>query len=118
MLKSLAKAHYFFVLTDGSNNIGVTEKEMTCIRCVDPESGEVQCNFLSLGDIKDATAAGLKDGMAESFNALGLEDFMGRLTAMCTDGAAVNVGVNKGLGSHFFERKCPGLLEYTVSTIV
>ena len=97
-LNSLKQAQYFSVLTDGSTTTSVTEKELMYILYVD-SSGEVKCNFLRLKDVSDGTALGLKASLEQTFTELGIENVQERMACLCADGAAVNMGIRRGLAA-------------------
>ena len=80
---------------DGSTDSSVKEKELAYIMFVGID-GRTKCSFLF---IADATASGLKSLLEISFLDLGIDDWKQRLVSMCVDGAAVNLGVRRGLAT-------------------
>eukprot|EP00057_Strongylocentrotus_purpuratus_P017041 XP_011671515.1 PREDICTED: zinc finger protein 862-like [Strongylocentrotus purpuratus] len=96
MLTALKEAQYFSIMVDGSTDASVKEQELVYVHFVNDKTGEVQSNFFCITDVKHATAQGLKDGLDEIFADADMS-LKGKLVCVCADGAAVNMGVNKGL---------------------
>ncbi|XP_014669333.1 PREDICTED: zinc finger protein 862-like [Priapulus caudatus] len=96
MLTALKEAKFYSIMCDGSTDASVTEKELVYVHFVNDKTGEVQSNFFCLSDVKHATAQGLKDGLDEVFTDVDMS-VKGKLVCVCADGAAVNMGVKKGL---------------------
>ena len=96
VLTSLKQARYFSLLIDGSTDSSITEKEQTYVKFVD-SNGEVKCHFLSLNNVPDGTAQGLRTGMDKTLTNLDIADYKERFVAFCADGASVNMGVHHGL---------------------
>ena len=98
VLDSLKRAKYFSVLMDGSTDASVTEKELIYVMYAYP-FGKVECRFFQLKDISDASAVGVKAALEEAFAELGVSDIYNQMACLCVDGAAVNLGVRRGMAA-------------------
>ena len=98
VLAALKKADYFSLLVDGSTDSSVTEKELTYVAYLG-SSGEAEVHFLAMKYVQDATAAGLVACITDTFQALGIDDWQKKLVSVCMDGAAVNLGVRRGVAA-------------------
>ena len=97
-LDSLKQSKYFSVLMDGSTDSSITEKELMYVQYL-TSSGKAECMFLKMKDILHSSAAGIKECLEETFGELGLEDYRERMVALCVDGAAVNLGIRRGVAA-------------------
>ena len=61
-------------------------------------NGEFTSDFIGLIELgADRTAQAITDGLVRLFHDTGLDDWTKKLVAVCTDGAAVNVGIYNGV---------------------
>ncbi|TNN51963.1 hypothetical protein EYF80_037870 [Liparis tanakae] len=78
-------------------DIAKTEQEIVYIVSVS-NNGEFASDFLGLIELgADRTAQAITDGLVRHFQGTGLDDWTTKLVALCTDGAAVNVGMYNGV---------------------
>ena len=103
----LQKSQYLAVLMDGSTDSSVVEKELIYVMFVGAD-GKVECRFFQLKDVPDATSSGIKSLLLESFAEFGM-DLAQKLVSICVDGAAVNLGVRRGL-STLLKQESPWLV--------
>lgn len=82
---------------DGSTDSSVVEKEFVYVMFIGSD-GKVECRFFQLKDVPDATASGIRSLLLESFAKFGI-DLAQKLVSICVDGAAVNLGVRRGLSA-------------------
>ncbi|KAG9280288.1 hypothetical protein AMEX_G21 [Astyanax mexicanus] len=93
----LQAAQFWGLLFDGSEDITKTEQEIVYIVSVST-NGEFSSDFLGLVELgADRTAQAITDGLVKLFQDACLDDWRTKLVAVCTDGAAVNVGVYNGV---------------------
>uniref|UniRef100_A0A8C4ASG7 Uncharacterized protein n=1 Tax=Denticeps clupeoides TaxID=299321 RepID=A0A8C4ASG7_9TELE len=93
----LQSAEFWGLLFDGSEDITKTEQEIVYIVSVS-SNGEFTSDFLGLIELgTDRTAQAITDGLVRLFQNAGLNDWATKLVAVCTDGAAVNVGMYNGV---------------------
>ena len=59
----------------------------------------MESNFLAMKDVADGTAPSLKSLVENTFFELGVDDWRYRLVSLCIDGAAVNLGIRRGLAA-------------------
>ncbi|CAM4610200.1 unnamed protein product [Leuciscus chuanchicus] len=93
----LQSAEFWGLLFDGSEDITKTEQEIVYIVSVS-SNGEFTSDFIGLIELgADRTAQAITDGLVRLFQDIGLDDWTTKLVAVCTDGAAVNVGMYNGV---------------------
>lgn len=93
----LQAAQFWGLLFDGSEDITKTEQEIVYIVSVS-SNGEFSSDFLGFIELgADRTAQAITDGLVKLFRDSGLDDWRTKVVAVCTDGAAVNVGVYNGV---------------------
>ena len=97
VLVSVRKLRYLAVLMDGSTDSSVVEKELVYVMFIGSD-GKVECRYFQLKDVPDATASGIRSLLQESFAKFGI-DLAQKLVSICVDGAAVNLGVCRGLSA-------------------
>ncbi len=115
--EDLTKAKLYSVLTDGSTDKSVTEKEVVYELYFDPHSKsnpeevEVKLSFLCLKDVKKADAEGITTAIEESFKSLGIlpNELYSKLVGFGADGASVNSGNKNGVKA-LLEKKAPWLV--------
>lgn len=97
LMDKLRSAEFWGLLFDGSEDITKTEQEIVYILSVSSH-GEYSSDFLGLIELgADGTAQAITDGLVKLFLDVGLDDWREKLVALCTDGAAVNVGTYNGV---------------------
>ena len=106
--KTLAQAEFLSVLTDGSTDSSVVEKELMYVLFVN-SNGYLEHRFLKLKNVRDGTAPGLKTLLEQSFKELGISHLSSHLVGLGADGASVNMGCKKGLVA-LMKRKQPWLI--------
>ncbi|XP_077354948.1 zinc finger protein 862-like [Festucalex cinctus] len=93
----LQSSEFWGLLFDGSEDITKTEHEIVYIVSVSTD-GDFSSDFLGLIELgADRTAQAITNGLVKLFQDAGLDDWRGKLVAVCTDGAAVNVGAYNGV---------------------
>ena len=111
----LTKAKFYSVLTDGSTDSSITEKEVVYVLYFNPHSKsdevEVKLSFLYLKDVKKADAPGIKTAIEDSFHSLGIlpSELYSKLIGFGADGASVNTGNKNGVKA-LLEEKAPWLI--------
>ena len=99
VLQEMKSSKFMTILIDGSTDSSVKEKELMYVSYVSAEQGCVQAHFLALKDVADCTATGLIQCIDETFISLGVNNWRSKLVCMCMDGAAVNLGVRRGVAA-------------------
>ena len=113
--EDLTKAKFYSVLTDGSTDSSITEKEVVYVLYFNPHSKsdevEVKLSFLYLKDVKKADAPGIKTAIEDSFHSLGIlpSELYSKLIGFGADGASVNSGNKNGVKA-LLEEKAPWLI--------
>ena len=101
--QKLTNANFFSVLTDGSEDASITEKEAVFVQYLDRKpSGrdtvKVTTAFLRLVELKFGTAPGIVNAIKNSFEAINItDDFNKKLIGFAADGATVNRGQREGV---------------------
>lgn len=104
----LQSAEFWGLLFDGSEDITKTEQEIVYIVSVSG-NGEFTSDFLGLIELgADRTAQSITNGLVRLFLDTGLDDWVTKLVAVCTDGAAVNVGMYNGVVPKLRQRVAVG----------
>ena len=93
----ISGSRYLTVLLDGSTDSSVMEKELLYVMYVGVD-GSPQCTLLCLADVQDATAVCIKALLTRKLQEIGI-DLGEKLVSICVDGAAVNLGVRRGLSA-------------------
>ena len=102
---------YYSVLFDGSSNAKTdNEKELFLIKTC--EKGKPTFNVMSLEEVKDSSAFGLKATLEESIGKMSFTfDRKPKEVGMCSDGTNVNVATynlaKEDLGEHYLLILCP-----------
>ncbi|KAM3867758.1 piwi-like protein 1 [Diretmus argenteus] len=98
LFEKLKAAEFWGLLFDGSEDINKTEQEIVYIVSVS-SNGEFSSDFLGLIHLGvKRSAQDIVDGLVQLFQECGLaEEWQTKLVSVCTDGAAVNVGVYNGV---------------------
>jgi hypothetical protein len=111
----LAKVKFYSVLSDGSTDNSITEKEVIYVLYFDPYSKddevEVKLTFLYLKDVPKADAQGIKTAIEDSFHSLGIlpSELYSKLVGFGADGASVNSGNKNGVKA-LLEERAPWLV--------
>ncbi|CAK6980187.1 hypothetical protein AMEX_G21 [Scomber scombrus] len=83
----LQSAEFWGLLFDGSEDITQTEQEIVYIVSVS-SNGKFTSDFLGVIELgADRTAQAITDGLVRLFQDTGLDDWITKLVAVCTDGA-------------------------------
>ena len=98
VIDKMKSSPYFALLMDGSTDSSVKEKELVYVLYVGT-NGKAECQFMCIKDVADATAPGMKELLEAIFIDSGLHDWKSKLVSICLDGAAVNLGVRRGLAT-------------------
>lgn len=91
------------MLTDGSEDASITEKEAVFVQYLDrkppgQDTVKVTTAFLQLVDLKFGTATGIVSAIKNSFEAINVtDDFNKKLIGFAADGATVNRGQREGV---------------------
>ena len=93
----LANANFYSVLNDGSTDSGVIEQELIYVLFLN--HGTPTLKYFSIESVTNANAEGIKETIATAFSRFGISNFSSRLLGLNVDGASVNVGVHRGLGT-------------------
>lgn len=96
-LEEIKSARYLSVLLDGSTDSSVLEKELMYVMYMGAD-GSRKCHFFCLANVGDATSPGIQALLKEKFAETGI-DLQAKLVSICVDGAAVNLGVRRGLAA-------------------
>lgn len=106
-LKSqLSKIEFFSLMADGSTDKSVMASEIIYICYL--HEGEPKCNFISLTECQNEKASGIKSGIVTVLNEF-IPNWEKKLTAVCFDGANVNMGSSAGV-SKLLENECGHLI--------
>ena len=93
---NLAKARYFCTLSDGSTDSSVAEQELAYVLFL--LCGKPTLKFLSIEPANDSNTEGIHSCIKEAFKRVGVQDLSKKVIALNVDGAAVNTGVDHGVG--------------------
>lgn len=93
--EELKQALYVSLMTDGSTDASVKEKELVFVRFI-RHDGSCCMRLLGLRDIASATAAGLVTVVTKVCDDMGLK-YKSQLVGFMADGASVNFGVKSGV---------------------
>ena len=93
--KLILKANYFSVLSDGSTDSAVTEQETIYVLFI--FEGTLVPKYLSIENVKNVDAPGLKSTLEVAFNCFGITHYYNKLVGLNLDGASVNMGKHNAL---------------------
>ena len=93
--KLISKANYFSVLSDGSNDSAVIEQETIYVLFICEVTPLLK--YLSIKNVKNADAPGLKSTLEVAFNCFGITCYYDKLVGLNLDGASVNMGKHNGV---------------------
>ena len=99
--KKFDKANFYSLLSDGSTDASVTEKEALFVITFNPlregsDSISVDITFFDLVDLKTADANGIVEAIKTSFEDVNI-DYLQKLVGFGADGASVNSGTKNGV---------------------
>ena len=99
---ALTNANFYSVLTDGSIDAFITEKEATFTIHFDPSPiGEdyvkICTSYLDLADLKNANSRWVIGAINDSFKSIGIDTYMDKLVEFGSDGASVNREKKEGV---------------------
>lgn len=104
LIETLNGAKFFSVLSDGSNDVSITEKEAIFLQYLDTnppgiDQVQVTTSFLKLADLKDSSASGVLRCMKKSLEILDIDENMlnKKWVGFAADGATVNRGTREGV---------------------
>ena len=89
--KLISKANYFSVLSDGSTDSAVTEQEMIYVLFIC--EGTPVLKYLSIKNVKNDDAPGLKSNLEVTFNRFGITRYYDKLVGLNLDGASTWVNI-------------------------
>ena len=93
--KLIFKANYFSVLSDGSIDSAVTEQETIYVLFIC--EGKLVLKYLSIKNVKNADAPGLKSTLEIAFNCFGIIHYYNKLVGFNLARASMNMGKHNGL---------------------
>ena len=114
--KHLEHTNFFSILTDGSTDASIIEKEAIFVITFDPSPAGsdkigIKITFLELADLSNADASGVLKSIKTSFEKLGIDD-MRKLVGFGSDGASVNAAYfteKKQIEKDYFKQIIHGL---------
>ena len=92
--KLISKANYFPILSDGSTDSAATEQETIYVLFIC--EGTPLLKYLSIENVKNTDALGLKSTLEVAFNRFGITHYYDKLAGLNLDGASVNMGKHNG----------------------
>ena len=107
--QKLKNANFFSIFFDGATDNSTKDQECFYVLLFDPNSTEkgkcdkveVSLNFLGLRNIRacdgGSTADGIKFGIEQCFDEVGITNYSEKLIGFCSDGANVNKGDKTGV---------------------
>ena len=89
-------------MTDGSTDASIIEKEAIFVLTFDPtppgtDKVDINLTYLNLADLANANSHGVLQSIRESFEQIGVENFLKKLVGFGSDGASVNSGKKEGV---------------------
>ena len=111
----LSEVHFYSVLTDGTTDCSVTEKELLYVLYFDPKRNEESVGsklaFLSLKDVKKADVPGIESVIESSFASVGItmNELHSKLVGFGADGTSVNSS-DKNCVEALLQQKSPWLI--------
>ena len=101
LAKALSEGSYFSVLSDGSTDNSVLERELVYVLFL--YRGKPRVTFLDIETPKSGDAKGILDCITKAFERIGLENYTDRLVGLNVDGASVNLGKHRGVATRLKE---------------
>lgn len=96
-VEKIKRSNFVTVMSDGSTDSSVIEKECIYLLYVDPDNFKPTYVLLGLIDVESQDAVGLVNAIKKAFEKVGLGDKMSSLVYFSSDGATVNSGLNAGV---------------------
>ena len=93
----LKNCNYFTCLNDGSTDSSITEQEV--IYVLYSKDGVPTVRYLSIETINVANAPEIVPLIQDAFQQVNCKDFMDKLVGINVDGASVNLGKHKDVGT-------------------
>ena len=99
----LEQTEFFSILTDGSTDTSIIEKEAIFVITFDPtppgtDKVSIKITYMDLADLSDAGSRNILKCIKNSFSSIiGIDNFMQKLVGFGSDGAAVNSGKKEGV---------------------
>ena len=99
---ALTNANFYSVLTDGSTDASITEKEAIFTIHFDPSLIEEDCvkictSYLDLADLENVNSRGVIEAINDSFRSIVIDTYMDKLVGSGSNGASVNCGKKEGI---------------------
>ena len=99
---ALTNANFYSVLTDGSTDASITEKEAIFTIHFDPSPIGEDCvkictSYLDLAGLKNANSRGVIEAINDSFKSIGIDTYVDKLVGFGSDGASANCGKKEGV---------------------
>ena len=101
LAKALSKGSYFSVLSDGSTDNSVLERELVYVLFL--YQGKPRVTFLDIETPKSGDAKGILDFITKAFERIGLENYTDGLVGLNVDGASVNLGKHRVVATRLKE---------------
>ena len=93
--KLISKANYFSLLSNGSADSTVTEQKTIYFLFIC--EGTPVPKYLSIENVKNADAPGLKSTLEVAFNCFGITHYCDKLVGLNLVGVSINMGKHSGL---------------------
>ena len=106
MKTELKSLRFYSILSDGSTDSGNIEEELVYVTYL--SKGTAKVSFLSIENTQNVDANRIKECIESAFKRFDIDDFQDHLVGFNVDGAAVNVGLNGGVGT-LLKEKSPWL---------
>ena len=106
MKTELKSLRFYSVLGDGSTDSGNIKEELVYVTYL--SKGTVKVSFPSIKNIQNVDANRIKECIESAFKHFDIDDFQDHLVGFHVDKAAVNVGLNGGVGK-LLKEKSPWL---------
>jgi len=109
LVENVRKARFFSVMSDSSMDRAILDQELIYITFI--QDGLPVNHLVNIVTLKHAHATGILDAILTGLETVGLnrEDLTRRLVGFGSDGAAVMIGVNNGVGAKL-KQFCPSII--------
>ena len=98
----LKNCNYFTCLNNGSTVSSITEQEVIYVLYL--KDGAPSVRYLSIETLNVANAPGIVASIEDAFKRVSCKDFIDKLVGINVNGASVNLGRYKGMGTFLKER--------------
>ena len=98
----LKNCNYFTCLNDGSTDSSITQQEVIYVLYL--KNGAPKVRYLNIETINVANTPGIVALIGDAFKRVSCKDFMDKLAGINIDGASVNLGKHKGVGTLLKEK--------------